>query len=807
MKKLIKMVSATVTALLCAVFVAFPSEASLFCPGETEDSLCDCYMWYDSENHQYWCTEHDQAATELEAHYSEDGDEVCDFCGYDPNYVPPSDDDPEDWTEMEYIIINEAGPMAIEMCIECGYDPFEFVASEDGTVTTVSFSEPAREMLIMICMEYGFDDSYITDELLTLGAFEFSLESYEYEYTGSSIAPRFSIDNNFLEQYEFYFELGEPSFVNVPEEGYGVVAVGVYVQGFEEPACTLVQEFSIISDGETPDDPTPNPPLTEAGWKEDSVGVWYQYEDGSYAVGWAQIEGYWYYFDASGYMERGWTRVGNKWYLFDEESGIMYEDGRYLVDDLWYAFDKSGAMVTGWFSEVWVYEEYDNYEEVVWFYALPSGQLATRWQQIAGKWYYFAEEDGIMYWGGPVPIDGAKYIFDESGAMVTGWYSREEFYYDPETGEMSPAGITWYYCESSGALACGWKTINGVTYYFDDEWGDMYSDGIYYIDGKDYRFDASGALVVLSGWYEEKYTWEDEDGVIHNGSDWYYYLADGSYAIGWKKINGTWYYFHPEYGFMYSDCRENIGGEWYYFQKSGAMATGWIKEVWDEESGYYDWYYANPDGSLKTGWALIGGKWYYFDEYWAYMYSDGVRYIEAEDKDYVFDKSGAMVTGWYKQEWSWEEDDGTVQSYVDWYYANPDGTLYDGWLKSSGKWYYIDDGWMVYFDVVEDDGNFYFIQEDGILCTTPGWLGVQGLNTAWLYVKNTSGELQTGWKTINGVDYYFVEEYYDYEDEVTGEWHSFWPGEMLYSCSIVMDGCEYVFDEEGACVEVKELPN
>ncbi len=51
-------------------------------------------------------------------------------------------------------------------------------------------------------------------------------------------------------------------------------------------------------------------------WQQDSNGWWYSYADGSYAIGWAVIDGSWYYFNASGYMQTDWALIGGSWYYF-----------------------------------------------------------------------------------------------------------------------------------------------------------------------------------------------------------------------------------------------------------------------------------------------------------------------------------------------------------------------------------------------------------------------------------------------------------------------------------------------------------
>ncbi len=56
--------------------------------------------------------------------------------------------------------------------------------------------------------------------------------------------------------------------------------------------------------------------------------------------------------------------------------------------------------------------------------------MATGWQSIGGKWYYFGQ----------------------SGKMATGWLQQ---------------GSKWYYLKSSGEMATGTVTIDGRKNEFD----------------------------------------------------------------------------------------------------------------------------------------------------------------------------------------------------------------------------------------------------------------------------------------------------------------------------------------------------
>jgi N-acetylmuramoyl-L-alanine amidase CwlA len=62
------------------------------------------------------------------------------------------------------------------------------------------------------------------------------------------------------------------------------------------------------------------------GWVHNIKGWWYQFSDGSWAVGWKKLtkddKFGWYYFDESGYMVTGWVKVNGYWYYLDAD-GLM----------------------------------------------------------------------------------------------------------------------------------------------------------------------------------------------------------------------------------------------------------------------------------------------------------------------------------------------------------------------------------------------------------------------------------------------------------------------------------------------------
>lgn len=108
------------------------------------------------------------------------------------------------------------------------------------------------------------------------------------------------------------------------------------------------------------------------GWQfEQNGGMWYLNADGTYPVStWFQIDGHYYHFDPSGYLEvntwvlegdgwhyvgndgimcTGWSNIDNKWYYFNANNGKLEGPGLITVDQKYYYIDHNGARVeNGW---------------------------------------------------------------------------------------------------------------------------------------------------------------------------------------------------------------------------------------------------------------------------------------------------------------------------------------------------------------------------------------------------------------------------------------------------------------------------
>lgn len=112
-----------------------------------------------------------------------------------------------------------------------------------------------------------------------------------------------------------------------------------------------------------------------------------------------------------------------------------------------------------------------------------------------------------------------------------------------------------------------------------------------------------------------------------------------------------------------------------------------------------------------------------------FKYPDGNyikdNWLKWNDKWYLFDSSGRMLTGWQKK-----------NNY--WYYLGENGDMKKGWLQSGNIWYYLN----------PNDGG-----PEGAMVTN-SWLTINGKT----YFVNASGIMVEGWYQIEGNYYYFYPE-------------------------------------------------
>ena len=103
--------------------------------------------------------------------------------------------------------------------------------------------------------------------------------------------------------------------------------------------------------------------------------------------------------------------------------------------------------------------------------------------------------------------------------------------------------------------------------------------------------------------------------------------SNNGLTVGWKKINGSWYYFKSDDSKATGWLKD--GSTWYYLKSSGEMQTGWL-----QEKGF--WYYLDDSGAMKTGWYQVSGKWYY-------SYSSGELAVNTIVDGYTVNHNGEWI--------------------------------------------------------------------------------------------------------------------------------------------------------------------
>ena len=382
-----------------------------------------------------------------------------------------------------------------------------------------------------------------------------------------------------------------------------------------------------------------------------------------YATGWEQTGDDWYYYDGNNQIHKGWLDYQGHTYYLDETTGVMLKGLQYLtergstdpdskewyyfkesepyegsmltgiqkVGNDWYYFDDSGIMLASWITETdangtkYYYADPStgklllgmqnvplygstNTEpgELSWYYFSEDestiGEMQVGWVQIGDDWYHFSEHsyelglcDDRWYAEGTYP-NVTRYYLGDDGKMVTGLVRLPRRVTDTIGDE------SYYYFESNGKMATGWKKINGEWYYFypegsmDDKGngnsgsaveGRSFTDG----NGHTYLFDDDATMITgLVGWYGEMYYLSEIDdniGILQNG---------------WIKIGNDWYYFNPQWDGAQVGWYTDNAGKTYYFKDHlgdiGKMATG-LQEI-DGNLYYFSEYSTNESNNVTV---------------------------------------------------------------------------------------------------------------------------------------------------------------------------------------------------------------
>ncbi len=538
---------------------------------------------------------------------------------------------------------------------------------------------------------------------------------------------------------------------------------------------------------------------TEGTWKENDIGIWYEFSDGTYPTKqWMEIDGQWYFFGDEGYVTVGWRELDGEWYYFS----------------------KTGAMVTG-------YQEITNAEDVVEHYMFDEdGVMLTGWQKINDTdWAYFylsgsdkgaMQEDNslvaealkgidVSVWQGKidwaaVKNDGVQFAFIRLGHGSRKLDSR---YAENMTGAAEaeiPVGVYFYSTaktpedavldaqfvidslngytvsypvaidleDSSQSDSLSKTQISEIAKAFCDEIRKAGYTPMIYCNENWYKnyidFTAVGEVESWIARYSGTYNKEIERDVWQGGSTARIDGIDGNVDIDFAftdysktitpmttaastyvKSTGVW--------------RQDDNGRWYSYLTGGYPANEWV-----EIEGEMYWFNAAGYEEKAAGWRLIDDAWYYYD-------NNGEPYegwLDADDTWYYMDENGKMMSGWQLINNTWyyfgQSSSGAMKTgwqliNDNWYYfgSKGDGAMKTGWQLINNTWYYLgkagDGAMKTGWQLIDDEWYYFGLKGDGAMKTD--W---QYINKTWYYLGlKGDGAMKTGWQLVGGTWYYMYD--------------------------------------------------
>ena len=358
--------------------------------------------------------------------------------------------------------------------------------------------------------------------------------------------------------------------------------------------------------------------LVKKRYVQEADGWYYYGEDGN-AIrpqdGEVNIDGQIVYLYANGRQAKGELVLDNDTLrYYDPDSGARVSNTTLTINGMTYRFDENGVgkdapNPNGYYSD-------DN-----------------------GNWYY-KNANGDNLTGAQI-IDGQKVFFRDNGQQVKGAYTNARnnlvHYFDPDSGELATNRYieynkSWYYVDKNGNTLKGAHTIDGHEVIFSryegtQTKGAFAQDGVYM---PEYFYDKdNGYKVNYSGFVKNSF------------GDTYYHDETGRQVIGFKEIDGEFYYFTPggaskyirvasmEKNTLLYYTRDKI----YYFGESGKA----VKNRFVFTNG--NWYYFNGDGTAAIGASEINGKKLYFNSR-----GEQIKGAFTPDGHYYDEISGELVT-------------------------------------------------------------------------------------------------------------------------------------------------------------------
>ncbi|WP_367301135.1 glycoside hydrolase family 70 protein [Leuconostoc carnosum] len=284
--------------------------------------------------------------------------------------------------------------------------------------------------------------------------------------------------------------------------------------------------------------------LTGGYYKEKDNGFVYITKDGNQVTGLQNIEGNLQYFNDNGTQVKGTLKtLDNTAYYLDKNNGnaktfTKISAGSYIgKSGNWqYINNKDGQPIKGL---------YDVQGHLQYFDLLSGNQIKNQLRSIDGVTYYFDQNTG----------NATTFT-----ALSSGQYSEKKDK-DSKGDEQS----YWVYAEKNDNPVKGIYDINGSLQYFDLQTGAQLKGGTATIDDVTYYFEQNqGNLVSIV-----KQATDGQYKIENNNV--YYVDNQGNTLKGLYAINGKLNFFDMTSGAQLKGTSTNVDGIYYYFDKDSGI--------------------------------------------------------------------------------------------------------------------------------------------------------------------------------------------------------------------------------------------
>ena len=324
-------------------------------------------------------------------------------------------------------------------------------------------------------------------------------------------------------------------------------------------------------------------------------------------------------------------------------------------------------------------------------------------------------EDQSFNYGADVTL--TENTFTCENYKFTGWNTKADgtgtTYTDGDTISNLTENITLY---AQWQFWNGWLTdTNGTTYYVDGNKG--YSSTWATIDGNTYYFNEQGYIVKdlymttsQDGTYEATFVFDDKTGIFRSGLNGLYDSGADTY---WTQ-NGE----IVEYAGLIRVVKDGVEVNYYYFGEDSKAVKG--KDIWVEKTNDLlpQWGYVFDENGVITHDPDTSKNGIKDDAGVLYYYIDGIKvhmglFKIGEDYYYARSSGQLVVNGsYYCSRMNGLLPEGSYAFDEDGKMIMPEAPK-NGIVSENGGLYYYEDGKLTYAGLIEIDGSYYYVRGTG----------------------------------------------------------------------------------------------